>query len=98
MKLATNNPLIGLFSLYMPVPAVYRLPPFPQRNPLRGRSSKDLMETRLMMTTLVVYYSQSCANTARIAKMIADDIGADIAKIETVRPYVGSYDEIVAQG
>lgn len=50
------------------------------------------------MKTLVVYYSQARGNTARIAKMIADYLSADIAKIETVRPYVGSYDEIVNQG
>ena len=50
------------------------------------------------MRTLVVYYSQARGNTARIAKMIANHLDADIAKIETVRPYVGSYDEIVNQG
>lgn len=50
------------------------------------------------MKTLVVYYSQSCGNTARIANMIADYIDADVIKIETIEPYIGSYDEIVKQG
>lgn len=50
------------------------------------------------MKTLVVYYSVSCGNTARIAGMIAEGIGADIARIETETPYTGSYDEIVNRG
>lgn len=50
------------------------------------------------MKTLVVYYSLSCGNTARIAKMIAEHLTADIVSIETVKPYTGSYNDIVDQG
>ncbi len=50
------------------------------------------------MKTLVVYYSVSCGNTARIAKMIAQAIGADIAEIKTVSTYEGSYEDIINQG
>ena len=50
------------------------------------------------MKTLVVYYSQACGNTKRIAQMIQKTHGTDIAEIETVTPYTGSYDDIVNQG
>jgi flavodoxin len=50
------------------------------------------------MKKLVIYYSQAKGNTKRIAEMIAAKTGADITAIDTVVPYVGSYDEIVAQG
>ena len=47
---------------------------------------------------LIVYYSQARGNTKRIAEELRQATGADIAEIETVQPYVGSYDEIVNQG
>jgi flavodoxin len=50
------------------------------------------------MKTLVIYYSISCGNTKKIAEQIAAKLGADIARIETVVPYSGSYDDIVEQG
>jgi flavodoxin len=50
------------------------------------------------MKTLVVYYSLSNGNTKRIAEKIATHLGADIAQIDTVKPYTGSYDDIVNQG
>ena len=50
------------------------------------------------MKTLIIYYSQSMGNTRRIAKMIQKSVGGDIAKIETVMPYTGSYEDIVEQG
>lgn len=47
---------------------------------------------------LVVYYSWSNGNTKRIAERLGKATGADIARIETVQPYTGSYDEVVSQG
>lgn len=50
------------------------------------------------MKTLVIYYSQARGNTRKIAEMIQKSVGADIAEIETVTPYTGSYEDIVNQG
>jgi flavodoxin len=50
------------------------------------------------MKKLVIFYSQANGNTKRIAEMISKKTGADIAAIDTVTPYTGSYDEIVNQG
>ena len=47
---------------------------------------------------LIVYYSVSNGNTKRIAEQMQKATGADIAQIETVKPYAGSYDAIVEQG
>lgn len=47
---------------------------------------------------LVVYYSISNGNTKRIAERLQKAVGADIAQIETVQPYLGSYEDIVEQG
>lgn len=47
---------------------------------------------------LIVYYSISNENTKRIAEQIQKATGADIARIETVKPYTGSYNAIVEQG
>ena len=51
-----------------------------------------------MKKMLVVYYSWSNGNTKRIAQKLADETGADIARIETTEPYRGSYEEVVDQG
>lgn len=48
--------------------------------------------------SLIVYYSYSCGNTKRIAEMIQAATGADIETIETEKPYIGTYDEVVQQG
>lgn len=48
-----------------------------------------------MAKTLVVYYSQSRGNTKKIAREIASTLGADLAAIDTVRPYNCSYDQLV---
>lgn len=50
------------------------------------------------MSTLVVYYLLSCGNTERVAKMVADALGADIETVETVESYPGNYQEVVDQG
>lgn len=51
------------------------------------------------MKTLVVYYSLT-GNTEKLARQIADALGADLEKIEVAQPYKGSYQQIVnlAQG
>ena len=51
-----------------------------------------------MSKTLVVYYSWSNGNTKRIAEKMAEELNADIARIDTVKPYDGSYDDVVSQG
>ena len=47
---------------------------------------------------LITYYSISNGNTKQIAEQIQKATGADIARIETVNPYTGSYNTIVEQG
>jgi flavodoxin len=47
------------------------------------------------MKTLVVYYSLT-GNTEKIARRIADALGADLEKIEVAQPYEGSYQQIVS--
>lgn len=49
------------------------------------------------MKAIVIYYSYG-GNTRRVAKQIGKAIGADLAEIETVKPYTGSYDDVVDQG
>ena len=51
-----------------------------------------------MKKLLIVYYSWSNGNTERIAKMLQKEAGGDLVKIDTVQPYIGSYDEVVNQG
>lgn len=50
------------------------------------------------MKTLILYYSQACGNTERIANMLQNGLNADMEKIDTVIPYTGSYREISDQG
>lgn len=50
------------------------------------------------MKTLILYYSQACGNTERIANMLQNGLNADMEKIDIVIPYTGSYSEITAQG
>ena len=50
------------------------------------------------MKLLIIYYSWSNGNTEKIAKMLQKATGTDIAKIETVKPYEGSYQDVVEQG
>lgn len=51
-----------------------------------------------MKKILVVYYSWSNGNTKRIAEKLVKETGADIARIDTITPYSGSYEEVVDQG
>ena len=51
-----------------------------------------------MKKMLIVFYSWSNGNTERIAKLLQETTGADMARIETVVPYTGSYDDVVQQG
>lgn len=51
-----------------------------------------------MKKLLIVYYSWSNGNTERIAKELQASTDADIVQINTVTPYSGSYDDVVAQG
>ena len=50
------------------------------------------------MKLLIIYYSWSNGNTRKIAKHLQKATGADIAEIEMVTPYVGSYQDVVTQG
>lgn len=49
------------------------------------------------MKCVVLYYSYG-GNTRKVAKKIAEAVGADLVEIETVKPYTGSYDHVVDQG
>lgn len=51
-----------------------------------------------MKKILIIYYSQANGNTRRIAQMIHQEHGYDMVEIKTVKPYTGSYDEIVDRG
>lgn len=51
-----------------------------------------------MKKILIVYYSWSNGNTRRIAETLKNVTNGDIAEINTIVPYSGSYDEVVAQG
>lgn len=51
-----------------------------------------------MKQMLIVYYSWSNGNTEKIAEQLRRATGADICRIETVQPYEGSYNDVVAQG
>lgn len=55
------------------------------------------MRSKREIKTLILYYSYG-GNTKRIAEMIQREIGGDIARMDTVVPYDGDYDEVVNQG
>jgi menaquinone-dependent protoporphyrinogen IX oxidase len=50
--------------------------------------------TEMSKKALVVYYSWSNGNTQKIAELVQKAMGADIARVETVVPYSGSYDDV----
>ena len=45
-----------------------------------------------MKKMLVVYYSWSNGNTKRIAGQLANETGADLVRIETIKPYTGGHE------
>lgn len=49
------------------------------------------------MKTLIVFYSYG-GNTRKIAQLLQQETGGDIAEIETVKPYTGDYNSVVDQG
>ena len=49
------------------------------------------------MKALILYYSYG-GNTRRIAERMQKILDCDLAEIETVTPYTGSYDSVVDQG
>ena len=51
-----------------------------------------------MKETAIIYYSLANGNTYSIARRIQQQAGGRLIRIETVRPYTGSYDNIVAAG
>lgn len=56
--------------------------------PISGESQST--GSRMKKRMLIVYYSVSNGNTERIAQWLQKATGADIARIETVKPYTGS--------
>lgn len=50
-----------------------------------------------MMKTLILYYSYG-GNTRKIAEKIQKEIGGVLEEIQTVKPYKGSYNDVVDQG
>lgn len=46
---------------------------------------------------IVIYYSYG-GNTRRITEIIRQTLETDVAEIKTVKPYRGSYDDVVEQG
>ena len=49
-----------------------------------------------MKETAIIYYSLANGNTYSIARRVQQQAGGRLIRIETVRPYTGSYDNIVA--
>lgn len=49
------------------------------------------------MKALIIYYSYR-GNTKHIADIISKETGFDTLRIDTVTPYTGSYNQVVAQG
>ena len=51
----------------------------------------------ILKKTLILYYSYG-GNTRRVAELIRQETGGDLAAIETVHPYSGDYEAVVSQG
>lgn len=50
------------------------------------------------MKTLIVYFSYTAGNTKRIAERVQATVGGDIVRLEPVKAYKGSYNDVVSQG
>ncbi|MFR6311753.1 flavodoxin [Anaerofustis stercorihominis] len=50
-----------------------------------------------MKKKLIVYYSYT-GNTKMIVDILKDNLDVDIVRLETIKPYSGSYDDVVEQG
>ncbi len=59
---------------------------------------KATQETKKDMKTLIVYFSFTAGNTKSIAEKIQKEIGGDIVRLETVKPYPKDYEAAVSQG
>lgn len=59
---------------------------------------KTNQETKKDMKTLIVYFSFTAGNTKSIAEKIQKEIGGDIVRLETVKPYPKDYETAVSQG
>lgn len=55
-------------------------------------------ETRKDMKTLIVYFSFTAGNTKSIAEKIQKEVGGDIVRLETAKPYPQDYETAVSQG
>lgn len=62
----------------------------------KKETAKQAETTKKQSKILVAYFSWS-GNTEKIAKMIAEDTGADLFKIETKTAYTDDYDTLVDQ-
>ena len=51
-----------------------------------------------MKKLLIVYYTWSNGNTARIARKLQSVAGDELLQIDTAVPYAGSYDDVVNRG
>ncbi len=51
-----------------------------------------------MKKLLIVYYTWSNGNTARIARKLQSVAGGELLQIDTAVPYAGSYDDVVNRG
>lgn len=47
---------------------------------------------------MIVYYTWSNGNTARIARKLQSVAGGELLQIDTAVPYAGSYDDVVNRG
>lgn len=51
-----------------------------------------------MKKILIVYYTWSNGNTARIARKLQSVAGGELLQIDTAVPYAGNYDDVVNRG
>jgi flavodoxin len=64
----------------------------------RGERKSSEEMRRTMKRMLIVVYSWSNGNTRKIAELLQEKTGADLAAIDTVTPYPADYNTTVTQG